>query len=136
MVGEVVDHEHAFFLAAHFRTSLHVLKTREGTTDLLFADAPCISRNNHGETVQEIELPDEWSLKLAPRLILTEHFKPRESLAELGIADLPLRARVSAESLQAREESFTKRFDYRAHIGTVPAGDQPAVLRYEIHEAT
>src|SRR5215212_4526717 len=116
MVSKVVDHEHALFLATHFRTSLHVLKTRQRALDFVFADVPGISRNNHGETVQQIKLAHERRLKLSPRLVLTKHFEPRQSLAKLSITDLPLRARISAESLEPREKLVAKRLDYRSHV--------------------
>src|SRR6185369_4162261 len=111
--------------ATHFRPSFHVLKTRQRCLYLIFADSPRISRYDHGQTVQQIKLADKRRLKLAPRLVL----------AKLSVADLPLRSRVSTESLESREKSFAKRFDYRAYVRTIPASDQSPVLRHEIHEA-
>src|SRR5262249_36743877 len=136
MMREVVDDEHALFLATHLRTSFHVLKTRQRALNLVFADSPRISRNDHSETVQQIKLADERRLKLAPRLVLAKHFEPRESFAKLSITNLPLRARVRAESLKTREKPFAERLDYRTYMGTVPTSDQPAILRHEIHETS
>src|SRR5689334_256705 len=106
MMREVVNHKHALLFAAHLSTSLHILKTRQRITDLFLANSPRISRNDHRETVQQIKLTDKRRLKLTPRLVLAKHFEPRESFAKLRITNLPLRARVSAESLKPREKSF------------------------------
>src|SRR5689334_9010160 len=115
MMREVVDDEYTLFLTAHFRTSLHVLKIRQRRLDSVCADSPRIRRDDHRKTVQQIKLTDKRRLKLAPRLVLAKYFKPRESLTKLSIPYLPLRARLSAESLQPREQSFAKRFDHCAH---------------------
>jgi len=43
---EVIDDEHAAFLAAHFCAPLHVLKTRQRRTDFLLVDSPRVSRDD------------------------------------------------------------------------------------------
>src|ERR1041384_7348063 len=98
---EVVDHDDASLFATHLRAPLYVLKAREGSTDLFLADAPGIGRYNHRQAVEKIELTQQRRLKLAPRLVLTKHFKPRHPLAEVTIANLPLRIAVRAESLNS-----------------------------------
>src|SRR6185295_4649907 len=136
MMRKVVDHDDATLFATHLRTSLNVLKAYKCALDLLFADSPRISSDNNRQAVEQIKLSQQGRLKLSPALVFTKHFKPRQSLAEIGIANLPLRARVSAKSLDLRKQPLAKRFNYFSDVWTVPTRDQPAILRHEVHKTT
>src|SRR6185503_2485580 len=59
-----------------------------------------------------------------------------KTLAEVCIANLPLRAAVRAESLELCEEPFAERFNNLTDVWTIPTGDQSAVFGYEIHKST
>src|SRR6185369_16955965 len=103
MMGEIVDDQHAALFATYLRASLYILKAREGSTNLFLADAPGVGRDNHSETIEKIKLAQQRRLKLAPRLVLAINFKPRQSLAEVSIANLPLRIASGPKSLNSRE---------------------------------
>src|SRR5215216_6558149 len=116
MMRKGVDYHDAALLATYFRAPLHVLKAHKRALDLFLADPPRVSRDNYGETVEQIELSQQWGPKRSPALVFAKDFEARKALAEISVADLPLGALISAESLDSCKQSLAKRFNYFSDV--------------------
>src|SRR6476661_6481253 len=111
MMSEVVDDHDAVTVATHFGTPLHVFEGRKRVFDLFATYTPCIRGDDHGKTVQQIELAEERSLKLFPRESFAIDRKLRQAAAEVRIAHLPLRVVSRTECFHCCEKSCPKRRD-------------------------
>src|SRR5687767_5432093 len=133
-MSEVVDNRDTALFAPDFHAPFDVFKSSQRVLNPLAAHVPSVRRDDHGEAVKKVELSQQRSLKLAPRLLIAKDFKSRQSASEVRVANLPACVFSCAKCFQLGKQLRSERLNHRAHVGTIPPGNQSPILRHEVHE--
>jgi hypothetical protein len=135
VVREVVDDGDAALLAAHLHPALDALEGGERILDGLAREPPSVGGDDDRETVEHVEVADERRLELAPRLAFAQDSEARQRAGVIDVHGSPARVVGRAEGFESRVQALAEVGDDLAHGGAVPARDEAAVRRHEVHQA-
>src|SRR5690348_3939551 len=98
MMCEVVYDRHAPHLTSNLDPALHRFESVKGFLDLFLRDSPRVGRDDHGETVSNIELADQVTFELTPARAVFKNCEPCRVAAEVYVSRLPLCIVTQTES--------------------------------------
>jgi hypothetical protein len=75
MVGEVIDDDDSALFSSHFSPSLDVLEVLQCFSNFFFIHTPRIGCDDHGKTIEEIELAYQWCAEVSPELSFSENLE-------------------------------------------------------------
>src|SRR6185436_9919420 len=77
VMRKIVDHRNAALDAADLDAPFHALKSIESFLNFFLRNSPGVRRDDHRETISDVEFADKLCLEFAPTLSFFENRKPR-----------------------------------------------------------
>src|ERR1051326_1362961 len=131
---KVVDHGDSVYFATNLQAATNAFESCESFADRLPLNSPRIGRDDHCETIANIEVANQRRLELSPLGTLAPNMEIRQAAGESNIPRPPFRIITGSKCLQLREQFLSKRRDDLTHRRTVPSDNQLSFAGDEIHQ--